>query len=49
MSGDEKLQMTKKDMQRTQEIAENTIQRMKKLQTRLAQSLNRLDKQMLSL
>ena len=46
MSGDEKLQMTKKDMQRTQEIAENTIQRMKKLQIRLAQSLNRLDKQM---
>jgi hypothetical protein len=46
LTPDEKLQITKKDLIRTNEIASNTIQRMKKLQIRLAQSLNRLDKQM---
>ena len=46
LTSDEKLQITKKDLTRTNEIASNTIQRMKKLQIRLAQSLNRLDKQM---
>ena len=40
------MKYTKQDMRKTQEIAENTLQRMKKLQIRLAQSLNKLDKQM---
>eukprot|EP00944_MAST-04C_sp_MAST-4C-sp1_P005511 g5511.t1 len=41
-----RVKYTKQDMRKTQEIAENTLQRMKKLQIRLAQSLNKLDKQM---
>ena len=41
-----RVEYTKQDMRKTQEIAENTLQRMKKLQIRLAQSLNKLDKQM---
>ena len=43
---EERVMYTKQEMRKTQEIAENTLQRMKKLQIRLAQSLNKLDRQM---